>query len=184
MTSEQIIALVIVLTVTFTLIGLLIFVAVRNNVYRKFVIENSQAIKNIKNINDRYTFKTYNSVVEFHHRFDNKSYWRKTEPIAFLSREIRSNLKHWFGIRDMIVFNTTRGKEYSGEVKKAFVPINKDICDNNQKSFNKCCKSEKKVFDSLIKHPQTTIRINVTLQYVSRKRKVNQLYKRIFVRCW
>ena len=173
MTTKQIISLVIALLIIAAVLALVIFVAIRNSKYRKFVIENSQSLKNIKEINTRYAFKTYEPVVKFYHRFDNKGYWYKTEPVAFLSREIRNNLEYWFGVREMIVFNITRGREYSEEVKNAFISIPKDICDSNKKNYKKCCKTEEKLFDNLIKSPQTSIRINVTLRYVSRKGKVD-----------
>lgn len=173
MKVEQVIALIIILLVVLLIIGVFIFVAVRNNKYNKFVFSNSQSIKELRRINTQYAFKTFYASVSFNHRFDNKGYWRKTEPVAFLSREIRNNLPYWFGIRDMIIFNKTKGDEYFDEVKKSFNPISKDICDANKKSYKKCYKTEKRIFDSFIKHPQTSIKIHVVLRYVSRKGKVN-----------
>ncbi len=173
MKTEQIIALTIFVFIVIAVIALVVFVSIRNNIYKKFVLANSVSIRKIKEINIRYTFKTYDQAVRFHHRFDNKGYWRKTEPVAFLSREIRNDLSYWFDVRDKIEFNKTSGNKYFKEIKEAYVPISKDICETNKKRFKKCCKFEKRLFDSLIKHPQTTIKINVVLRYVSAKGKVD-----------
>ena len=173
MTTQQIITLVISLTVVAAILTLIIFIAVRNNKYRTFVIENSQAIKNIKEVNERYTFKEYDSITKFYHRFDNKGYWYKTEPVAFLSREIRNNLEYWFRVREKIIFNRTELDKYTKEVKEAFVSISKETCDVNNKRYKKCYKIEKKMFDSLIEQPLTSISISVRLRYVSKKGKVD-----------
>lgn len=173
MTTQQIIALVISLIAFAAILALIIFIAVRNSKYRAFVIENSQAIKNIKEVNERYTFKEYNSMTKLYHRFDNKGYWYKTEPVAFLSREIRNNLEYWFRVREKIIFNRTELDKYTKEIKEAFVSISKETCDANNKRYKKCCKIEKGIFDSLIEQPLTSVSISVRLRYVSKKGKVD-----------
>lgn len=180
MTKEQTIALIIFLLVVTAVIAIIILVVARNEKYKKFIEENSQSIKKIEEINSRYIFKTYNQTVSFYHQFDNKGYWHKTEPVAFLSREIRNNIAHWFEIREKIVFNIDQGDKYSKEVKEAYNPISQDFCDTNKMNIKKCQKVEKRIFDSLVIHPQTSITIGVTLRYVSAKGKVDVSKKEIF----
>ncbi len=173
MTKEQVVGLSIFLSIVIAIVTLLIFVAVRNNIYKKFVIANSDSIKRIKELNNKYMFREYINTVRYHHRFDSKGNWKRTEPVAYLTREIRNNLEHWFSIRDSIEFNKTTGEEYVEEVEKAFKPIAAGICLANKKRHKKCCSEEKRIFNSLIKRPLTSIKIVVALQYVSRKGQVN-----------
>lgn len=93
MAKETIFTLIIIAVVLSSTIGLVFFFSFRKAKYEQFVLSHSESIKKIDQLNTNYTFKAFRTNISFYHRFDNKGYWYKTEPIAFLSREIRNDLE-------------------------------------------------------------------------------------------
>lgn len=173
MPKETIIALIIISIVAVGIIALIIFISVRNAKYKKFVLANSESIKKLDELNRKYLFNIYNSEITFYHRFDNKGYWNKTEPVAYLSREIRNNLETWFKLRKAIDSNRILLDEYTTDIDGVRTTISPDVCASAKMKYKKCLKAESKIFDGKIKEPDTDIAITVKLRYVSRKGKVD-----------
>ena len=173
MNKESIIALSIFLTVLVATIALIIFVLARNSKYKKFVLSNSESIQKMDELNRKYTFIVYESKISLYHRFDNKSYWNKTETIAYLSREIRNNLEAWFKLRSNIESNRELLNEYKSDIEKIKTNIPADVCASKKMKYKKCLKVESKIFNEKIQDPDTDVTITVKLRYVSRKGKVD-----------
>ncbi len=173
MNKESIIALSIFLTVLVATIALITFVLVRNSKYKKFVLSNSESIQKMDELNRKYTFIVYESKISLYHRFDNKSYWNKTETVAYLSREIRNNLEAWFKLRSNIESNRELLNEYKSDIEKIKTSIPADVCASKKMKYKKCLKVESKIFNEKIQDPDTDVAITVKLRYVSRKGKVD-----------
>lgn len=170
---NQFITILVLAIVFICLIVLIVLLIVRHNKYKDFVLKNSESIKLIEDINQKYIFKKYTSRINVYFRFDNKSAWRRTEPVAFLTREIREKLPNWYDLKDTIIFNRNLLKKYKSEVKKIYHSISSDVCTTNKMNFKKCIKMEKKIFNSKIQKPSCDLTVNVTLRYVSPKGKVD-----------
>lgn len=173
MKPEEIIILVIIAVVLSGLVALLIFLLVRNKKYKKYILDNSEAIKALSQLNKEYKFYNYRSPYNYNHRFDNKGWWSKTEPVAYLSREIRNDLVGWNGLREMIEFNRKRLAQYKKEIKTINNAIPQQKCLQDKMKYKKCLKVENKIFNDNIQHPKTDVVVNVTLRYVSPKGQVD-----------
>lgn len=180
MNKEALIALVVFLSILAAVITLTIFILVRNSKYKRFVLSNSESIKKLEELNNKYDFIIYEPNIDFYHRFDNKGYWNKTEPVAYLSREIRNNLEVWFKLRSKIESNRTLLNEYKSDISKINIPISADVCTSAKMRYKKCLKTESKLFNERIQEPDTDVRISVKLRYVSRKGKVDLTKNNVF----
>ena len=180
MNKEALIALIIFLSVLAVTIALTVFILVRNSKYKKFVLSKSESIRKLDELNNRYDFIIYESRYSFYHRFDNKSHWSKTEPIAFLSREVRNNLEVWFKLRSNIESNRTLLSEYKSDIKRINKPIDTETCAFANMKYKKCLKTESKIFKERIQKPDTDVSISVKLRYVSRNGKVDLTKSGVF----
>ena len=180
MTKEEIIAFIIFLSVLAISITLITLICIRNSKYKKFVLSNSESIKALDKLNLKYSFIVYNSKISLYHRFDNKGYWSKTEPIAYLSREIRNNLESWFKLRSKIDSNRELLNEYKSDVTKIKSSIDPNTCASAKMKYKKCLKLETKFFNEKIQKPNTDVAVTVELRYVSRKGKVDLTKRSVF----
>lgn len=178
MSSKEIITFVIICLSIFLLscgvVTMIILLSIREKKYKDFLIANSEKIHLLQKLNEKYVFKKVAKEYEFYHRFDNKGWWYKTEPIDFATRTIRNDLDKWFVIKEAIDFNRAKLKEYDKEIKAITITILESLCLANKKKYKKCKKKEQKIFDSLIQRPTTDLVINVRLRYVSPKGKVDE----------
>ena len=173
MPKETIVGLIVTFLIIATVVALIILTLIRNAKYKKFVVSQRESIKKLDELNNKYTFAVYEPRINFYHRFDNKGHWNKTEPVAYLSREIRNNLEKWFKLRSKIDSNRTLLEEYESDVKKISTHIASDSCITAKMNYKKCLKVETKLFNERIQKPNTDVIIYVRLRYVSRKGKVD-----------
>lgn len=173
MTTDQIVTLVIVLSVLLIVVGLVVFILVRRGIYTKYVLVNSTKIRKLEETNNKYIFKIYNSSMSFHYRYDKKSNYTKTETGAYLGWLVRNDIEKWVSIRNAIEYNKNLFAEYKETVKAINDTIDRKICEDNKKSYKYSLRTEERLFKQKIKMPDTDIAIKVTLQYVSPKGKVN-----------
>ena len=173
MTKEGLIFVIVLGLVIAVAVFLIVFFCVRNNKYKSFVLTHSKAIHDLDLLNKEYIFIKYNDNKEVYYRFDNKSTWNKTEPVAYLTIEIKYNLDYWCRIRDAIKLNREKLKAYKADYKKIYVPIPEKTCVDNKKKIKKCLKMEKNIFESKIQRPHTDLIVKVKLRYVSKKGQVD-----------
>lgn len=149
-------------------------VKARNKYYREFVYKNSEALNQLREINKKYTFKEYKSVHNIYHLFDNKRTWTSVSCSAFLTRELRTNLNHWYQYKDIVSFNRALFKRYRNEILTTkFYVMPRSICSSNRLDVEKCRKIENDFFKSISLHPKTDISIHVKLRYLSPQGRVD-----------
>ena len=86
MTEKEVatlVTIIIILIVLFVL-ALIIFFAIRNSKYKKFVIANSEALNNLKKLNDKYDFYKIPSF-DMWHSYDNEHFYNLISPYDYLT---------------------------------------------------------------------------------------------------
>lgn len=157
-----------------------IAISVINSKCKKFVLENSVPIKQLKELNKRTIFKKYNPSFSLSYRYDNKRNWFQTDPGMFLAKNIRDNLEYYIDLRERVEFNRELWPRYEKEAKSFYRPISSEICTNAKLNYKRCKKIEYKLFYSLIQRPSKDVSAQVTLRYVSPKGKVDLSKGRTF----
>lgn len=155
-------------------IGIVFLVlAIRNSIYKSYVLANSESLKRLKDLNNQYVFEEFDKHPRIRFRFDNKRNWYRTEPAAFLARTIREDLDHWFEIRRQIERNRELLEKYEKEAEALRSYIPQEKCRADGKSYEKCKETERVLFDKEKKAPATDIKVDVNLRYVSPAGKVD-----------
>lgn len=176
MTKENLTLLIVLICfVVFVggLITLIVLLTKRNKKYKQFVLTNSEAIHVLDGLNKKYIFQVIKQRYDYYHRFDNKGWWSKTEPIAYLTKSIRDHLEGWFNVKTAILFNREKLAEYRNDIRLINSKLSEDICSKNGFKYKKCRKIEMNIFNSKIQDPTTDLTINVKLRYVSKQGKVD-----------
>ena len=76
MSKEFTIFLIVLGSVIAIVLALIITFSIINSKYKKFVFENSESIKKLRELNNRTLFKTYTSHFPLRYRYDNKGNWK------------------------------------------------------------------------------------------------------------
>lgn len=110
MSDTQIAIVSFVVFVVLIAIGgsLAIVLAVRNSKYKSFVALNSVALKNLKGLNSKTQFYTFQTNYSLYHRFDNKSSYTKTQCSDFLIRDVRTDYLLWHELSKRIQSSLVR----------------------------------------------------------------------------
>ena len=129
--------------------------------YKKFVCEHTIALKNIKAINKRYSFKNI-PCFDIEHSYDNINFYNDVSPEDYLVYKLvedHQNIKK--AIEDTIE-NYNLFIRYKREIKET-VLLN--VYDTNEilKNSKRLLSIEKKMVGEMIIEPQTVFSVNVRL---------------------
>lgn len=127
--------------------------------YTKFVEEHSIALKQVKEINDKFSFKTVNNF-DMKHNYDNENMFKDitckdylTYQLVYIQKQVKEAIKD-------ASYNKGLFEEYSAEIKENVVFGTYDI-DNLPKNSKRLNKYEKKIVGKSLKSP--TIELNIAV---------------------
>ena len=133
----------------------------RNKKYYDFARDNSKAINELININNKYIFKTVSNF-DLKHSYDNETYYNKvmlkdylTYQLVYLKGRVLSSIEN-------ANYNYSLYPSYDSEVRK-INSFGEFESIKRPRNLKKLLNYEKKVFSNLIKKPTLNFRIKVTL---------------------
>ena len=149
--------------------------------YNDYVYNNSECIKQISKINEKYEFNNCPSIQLIGQTYDNKTTWKKIDPESFLIRELRNNLMHWKEIEADISENKRIHAKYREELNsKHFYYISKEKCLNDKMNYERVKEIEKRFLNGTLLKPTLTLKIMVRLRYISKGGNVDELKEEKF----
>ena len=173
-----------VITLSLITIGLIIFFNVykkkQKKEYEQYVLSHSECIKNIKSVNERYTFRKINKNYAHTERFDNRRKWNNASTYTFLYKEINERPEMWISLIEDIKYNERTLKQYREELLNLYQTISIQRCEEDKKNYHRVIELEKNMYNSLVKKPVTDINISITFRYTSPKGQVTEDKKEIF----
>lgn len=157
--SGGIIAVFLLVILPLIVLGVFLFVNFRNKKYTDFVKEHSSAIKTLSQINKSYKFKNIKNF-NMTHSYDNENFYSNISPRDYLTYQLVYKQKEVSKAIHDTEDNAKLFEQYSEEIKKN---CHFDQYDTLEilKSEKKIKKTERKVFESMIKTP--TIEFNITV---------------------
>ncbi len=153
------------------ILALVISISVINAKYRKFVTDNSEALKQLKELNSQYSFIEIPDF-DMKHTYDNENFYGDISCKDYLTYELVYKQKAVSKALKDTLSNKTMYEEYkqkSADVAK-FGQYNAEI---GKLKTNKLLKTEKALFNKTLLRPQTQFSISVLL----RLEKINGQYR-------
>ena len=143
------------------IVGLIVFFKLRKKAYEKFVLTNSDALKQLKDINDVYKFKSVKTF-DMVHSYDNENFYDEISPQDYLIYQLVHIQKDVLNAMRNTKTNRELFQQYADEIKNRchFDNFGEVEMLNNKR---KVLKIEKKLFESRIKNPITEFGISVNL---------------------
>ena len=143
----------------------------------KKVLESSDKIKKINEINHKYLFKHVNENMEIYKSYDNKSNFNRTTPSQILAYEVRNKILTYSRLLEDLKHNTETADEYISEINKIndekFTNYHEDI----KISKKRYTAIENRLYQSRIySNFFKDVKVTVTMRYSSPKGQV-VLYK-------
>ncbi len=142
-------------------IAIAIFCSVRNKKYREYVLDHSEAIKKLKQINSKYLFYDIPSY-DYEHSYDNMNFYTDISCRDYLIYQL---VHDKFGIlkaMNQTVSNKALYKKYKEEtIKECTLNIFDE--ETNLRSKRKIEKTEEKIFLALLEKPTIEFFIKVKL---------------------
>ena len=148
-----------------------------NDKYKKFILEHSEAIKELNKINNSYQFNKISNQ-EIKSKYDNEDYYNIISPKDYLIYYLNLNKDY---VLKMIKATNMNRELYNNSYIKDINNINVfDSYDIDKKPINhkKLIKMEKELFDRRILHPTieysiavTIIRTNINGEFEGRKKE-------------
>lgn len=154
------IILIAIILIPILVIGIIVFFKIRNNIYTKFVKNNSNALSTLEQINKQYVFKKIKSF-DMQHSYDNENFYDNISPMDYLTYQLVYKQKEVSkALRDTLA-NAELSDKYSQEIKERcrfgqFGDVGKL---DNVKLIN----IEKALFEENIKTPSVEFDIEVLL---------------------
>ena len=129
-------------------------------IYIDYVDNNSDAMLNLKKINDKYSFKEVNRY--FEHKYDNENFYDSISCIDYLTYQLQFIRYDVYKEIDVIKENRNKYERYKEEIKNDCVLGN---FNNYKKFFIKSIieRIEKNRCHRLVKHPEVEYTIRVSL---------------------
>ena len=162
---------IIFLIVVSVIIGIVVFIKLLLDKYKKFILDNSVSIKKLRGINEQYKFKEvyYEYFTEF---IDNETYYNKVSArdlliyeLARKKQSVKDNIRATRYNSNLYCLYTKDVKAITsfGEFDKKEIPRIKYLL----------CKMEKKLFNNLLKSPRMnySIKVSVNLTNINGQRK-------------
>ena len=162
------IGLYIFLAVLGLILFLVIFLSILNSVKNKRVMNNSPYIKDLKTINNRYTFKVIAKTSEkkTFHLNSKKAYTNFDMNKAKLS-VIKDNYFYYRNLVNDIEFNIENYKKYKKEVESIYLCSDKNLAKENKMSLKSFNKRETKLAKPLYQYPPMTYTLRIAYEYTS-----------------
>lgn len=129
--------------------------------YRRYIVENSMAIKNLKLINSRYSF---NPVLNFDlvHEYDNESYYNQISPRDYLIYNLVDQYDNIQQAINNANYNRNLFARYEQDVKNNCF-LNTYSENIPFKHFKRFQKLENEIFNSMKQQPVLVFRIKVDI---------------------
>ena len=155
-------------------------VRIRNKKYERFVTGYSERIHELVSINKKYVFYDFKDSYTLFHQYDNKTTWRKVEPVAYLTKCLRDNYDKWAMLKKSVEHNRIYYTKYVKEISGINSHITSRVCINFKMNYTKCLKVEKKLFGKMQLKPSINALVVVHLRYESPKKRVTEDKKQVF----
>ena len=166
--SDSGISLYIFLGVSVVVIFLIIFFSILNKKKNDKVLLSSIYIKEIKEINKKYTFQTLSTTsdtktfyLNSKRAFDNFDFYKRR------SEFIKENLSYYQQIILGIDYNVSTFPEYKKELSQIKTTTDESLAKANKMSLKSFRKREIKLGSKLVKHPQTSYSLRIKWEYTS-----------------
>ena len=161
MATELLIVLIVLGVLVFTGLTLLIVFSIINAVYKKFVINHSEAIKELKTINGNYKFNKLPNH-DLKHSYDNENMFDDISCEDYLIYQLVFLKPKIYKCLEATKENRERKEKYDQEVKEK---CSLEHFDTNELPRNRrrLIKTERKVFNQTLKTPVTQYSIHVRL---------------------
>lgn len=166
----------IILPVAVFLLIVLPIIIVRH-IYDKFVSEHSVAIKELREINSRYTFRKVKLDV-LKHDYDNETFFNTISPQDYLTYQLQFTQKQVLQNISNASFNNEMFEQYSEEIKK--IKFGSYDTDEVLNSDRLMLRAEKRVFNKLTQDPVTEYLITVFLRFVRMNGRVEDTKGSVF----
>ncbi len=166
--STDLSGLIIFLIVSGIAIFLIVFFSVLNKKKNNRVLSTSLYVKNIIEMNKKYTFLKLRSTSDT--RYFRLSSKRSFDTFDFQRRRnefVRSNMSYYQDLVRQVNFNETTYAEYKKEISQVKLLNDESIAKNNKMSLKAFNKREIKLGSKLIKHPQLNYRLRIVWEYTS-----------------
>ena len=153
--------LLIFLGIAAVILTIVIPLYVINEKYKKFVLEHSSAIKELKKINQHYNFNKIKNY-DMSHSYDNVDFYNTISTRDYLIYQLVFIQKGVYAAMNDAYGNKIMFEKYKQDIKDKCV-LNVFDTDELLKNKKRLSKTEKKLFEKTIKTPQTSFSIQVTL---------------------
>lgn len=107
--------IILVLILILIILGIVIPISIWNNKYKHFVLENSEALKALREINKKYKFYQIN-IPELSHSYDNENYYNIISCKDYLTYELVYRHKEIDSIINKVLDNSRKYNLYSKEI--------------------------------------------------------------------
>lgn len=167
----NIIGIILFIFLCLIVLFIVIYISIYNSKYRNFVINNSDALHSLKDINKRFKFKDINNF-NLENSYDNEFYYNEISCKDYLTYQ----LVYIKNIVDNSIVYTINNRKLYNEYKAC---IEKECIFNNfgnielLKDVNKLSEIERKLFNKAILKPQLDFNIFVNLVLTN----INGVYK-------
>lgn len=161
MSDVQICLLIIFCVLVAITFAIILPIAIIDKKYKTFVLEHSNAIKELKQINNHYHFNVIKNY-DLENSYDNENYYDVIQTrdyliyqLVYMKNGVLSAMNDAYG--NKIMFD-----KYKEEVAEK-CNLNRFDTDDLLKNKKKLAKTEQKLFSKAIKNPQTFFNITVYL---------------------
>lgn len=145
---------------------------------KKFVLEHSIAIKKLKDINQRYDFKSFDAK-KYSEAYDNADFYNDIRPIDLLIYNLVDDKNKVKSIISVILDNINQYSFYEDDLKS----INQfGLFDAKAIFLSKktMLKMEKMLFDSMVKKPKLDFIISVKITLQRMNKEIVDIKREIF----
>lgn len=143
------------------MLSIVIPISISNRKYKRFVIEHSKALKNLKIINQKYSFKKVKNY-DGKHSYDNENFYDNISTQDYLTYELINYKKKVLAAIDAARYNKRIIDSYNEDIKNECKFGSFDT-DELLKSKRKLARYEKNLFKSETKKPKTSFSIYIEL---------------------
>lgn len=135
--------------------------AVSKNIYKDYIIKYSELIKNIKCINNKYSFKDIKRY-NYNHSYDNEIFYASVSPKDYLTYQLIFDRKEVLENIKKVKENVSIYQEYQREYK-SIEKYGVYNTDRELKNKDKLLKIEKSIYEIYMKKPTLIFQVNVKI---------------------
>lgn len=153
--------LIVFIAIIIVAVGIPVFLAVRNRLYKNFVLEHSVALKRLKQINHKYNFISVPNY-DYEHSYDNENFYGNISCQDYLIYQLVFEKFNVLSAMKDTLYNKELYKKYSKEIEDNCVMNIFDI-EKRPSSERKLQKVEEQMFRETMLDPTINFLIMVKL---------------------